>query len=277
MTTLRRQTRSFWHSTSCNYLMIPLLSLLIAQCKPQIPYTILGSTSNNTFTYGDQFQSNLDNVLNVLVQNTPTTGLNVSSYGESPNRVYGLLQCRGDASQKECSDCCQNIRNNVSTFCRNSIECRLWLLMCELHYRNYSSSSFISNSSTETPFLGAVFHQFMKGEETAFRNLVYNLSIKASTSINRFATGPSVDSSGHKIYALVQCDRVLSTTNCSNCLSDASKQLDTYTSYSALYMDGCFVLQSNQSLSTNHSAKLPMNLGVGRAVLLLIALLLLLM
>jgi len=255
--------------------MILLFALLIAQCKAQIPYTILVSSSNNqTYTYGGQFGRNLNNVLDDLVQNTPSRGVNVSSHGESPNRVYGLLQCRGDASQKECYDCCQNIRNNVTLLCGNGVECRTWFLMCELHYRN--DSSFIASPSTGAGPL--IINQFMKGQEMAFINLVSNLSIEASTSIKRFAAGPSVDSSGHKIYALVQCYRVISTSNCSNCLANATKALQTYPyDYSALYMDTCYVLLSNQSLSANQSGELPMKLGVGRAVLLLTVLLLLLM
>lgn len=277
MSTLTQwQNGSLRHSiSSCNYLLILLFALLIAQCKAQIPYTTISSSSDNqTYTYGDQFGRNLNNVLGDLVQNTPSTGVNVSSFGESPNRVYGLLQCRGDASQKECYDCCQTIRNNATILCGNKVECRTWLLMCELYYRN--DSSFIASPST-----GAgpeLLSQFMKGQEMAFINLVSNLSIEASTSIKRFAAGPSVDSSGHNIYALVQCYRVISTSNCSNCLANATKSLQTYPyDYAAIYMDTCYVLLSNQSLSANQSGKLPMKLGVGRAVLLLTVLLLLLM
>lgn len=260
--------------SSCNYLLILLFALLIAQCKAQIPYAIISSSSDNqTYTYGDQFATNLNNVLDDLVQNTPSTGVNVSSYGESPNRVYGLLQCRGDASQKECYACCQNIRNNVTLLCGNKVECRMWLPMCELYYRN--DSSFIA---TGTRPLVLVAHQFMKGQEMAFINLVSTLSVVAPTSTARFNGGGSVDSSGHLIYALVQCYRVISTSDCSNCLANATKQLQTHPNvYSAIYMESCYVLLSNQSLSANQSGKLPMQLGIGRAVLLLTVLLLLLM
>jgi len=274
-TLIQWQNGSLRHSiSSCNYLLILLFALLIEQCKAQYSY-ITSASGNQTYTYGDQFGRNLNNVLDDLVQNTPSTGVNVSSYGESPSRVYGLLQCRGDASQKECYDCCQNIRNNVTLLCDNKVECRAWFLMCELYYRN--DSSFIA---TGTGPLGSVTaNHFMKvGQEMAFRNLVSNLSSEASTSIKRFAEGASVDSSGHKIYALVECYRVISTSNCSNCLANATKQLQTYPyDYSAIYMESCYVLLSNQSLSANQSGKLPMKLGVGRAVLLLTVLLLLLM
>lgn len=275
MSTIRWQNWSLRHSISCNYLLILLFALSIAQCKAQIPYQTLSSSSDNkTYTYGDQFGRNLNKVLDDLVLNTPSTGVNVSSYGVSPNKVYGLLQCRGDASQKECSDCCQNVRNNVTILCATNVECRVWLLMCELYYRNDSTS--IASPSTEGGPL--VINQFMKGQEIPFRNLVSNLSIGASTSTKRFAAGPSVDSSGHNIYALVQCYRVISISNCSNCLANATKQLQTYPyDYSAIYRDNCYVLLSNQSLSANQSGKLPMNLGVGRAMLLLILLLWLLM
>lgn len=279
-TLIQWQNGSLRHSiSSCNYPLILLFALLIAQCKAQTnyPYTIIGfAPGNQTYTYGDQFGTNLNNVLDDLVQNTPSTGLNVSSNGESPNRVYGLLQCRGDASQKECYDCCQTVRGYVTILCKNKTECRMWFLMCELYYRN--DSSFIASPSTFTGLGPMIVGPFMEGPDLPFINLVSNLSIEASSSIKRFAAGTSVDSSGHKIYALVECYRVISASNCSNCLANATEPLQTRTYISAsVYMDTCYVLLSNQSFSANQSGKLPMQLGVGRAVLLLIVLLLLLM
>lgn len=280
MSTFRWQNGSLRHSiASCNYPLILLFALLIAQCKAQTKdlYTIVGlADGNQTYTYGDQFGTNLNNVLDDLVQNTPSTGLNVSSNGESPNRVYGLLQCRGDASQKECYDCCQNVKSNVTLLCGNKTECRMWLFMCELYYRN--DSSLIASPSTFSGTGPMLVDLFMEGPDLPAINLVSNLSIEASSSIKRFAAGTSVDSSGHNIYALVECYRVISTSNCSNCLANATTPLQTSTYNSvSIYMDTCYVLVSNQSLSANQSGKLPMQLGVGRAVLLLIVLLLLLM
>lgn len=262
--------------------MIPLLALSISLRKTQAQGDQFGRLPLvfiHGETYGDQFGRNLNNVLDDLVHNMPSTGVNVSSYGVSPNRVYGLLQCRGDASQKECYDCCQNVMTNVSN-CENRIECKMLLTICDFYYSNDSSSSSLIGSFS----IGDVF---MQGQKMAFRNLLSNLSIEASTSIKRFAEGTSVDSSGHQIYALVQCDRIIPTANCSNCLANAL-QVDPY--YSSIYFDDCYVLLSNQSVNTtasaipptpsaippNRSEKLPcMNLRLGRGVLLGIALLLL--
>lgn len=286
MGTLGMHCSRLWRSIFCNYLMIPLfaiffISLRKTQAQGQFSSQLPGLASSSTekYTIGDQFGSNLDNVLINLVYDTPSTGMNVFSYGDFPNSVYGLLQCRGDASQKECHDCCQTVMPNVSAICANGIECRLWLPICELHYRN---GSFISDYWIDTESLDPQ----MDVQGMAFRDLVSNLSVIASTSTERFAEGASVDSSGHPIYALLQCYRDISTADCSNCFANATTALEK--NYSAIYLASCYVLLSttpsaippnsspNRSVPTNRSEKLPcMNLRLGRDVLLLIALLLL--
>lgn len=258
--------------------MIPLfaifsISLRKTQAQGQFSsqFTPLASYSAETYTIGDQFGTNLDNVLIDLVYNAPSTGMNVSSNGHFPNSVYGLLQCRGDASQKECLFCCQNVMPIVSALCENRIECRVWLPMCELHYRN---GSFISDHWIETYSSDPHMH----AQGMAFRDLVSILSVIASTSTKRFAEGASVDSSGHQIYALVQCYRDISTADCSNCFANATTALEK--NYSAIYLASCYVLLSTtpSAIPPNSSEKLPcMNLRLGRGVLLVIALLLLLM
>lgn len=169
--------------------MIPLfaifsISLRKTQAQGQFNsrFLALASYPGETYTIGDQFGSNLDNVLINLVYDTPSTGMNVSSYGDFPNSVYGFLQCRGDASQKECHDCCQTVMPNVSLWCTNSIECILWLPMCELHYRN---GSFISDFLVDM----VTSDSQMDVQGMALRDLVSNLSGIASTSAKRFAEG----------------------------------------------------------------------------------------
>lgn len=286
MGTLGIHCSRLWRSIFCNYLMIPLfaifsISLRKTQAQGQFnsPFLALASYPGETYTIGDQFGSNLDNVLINLVYDTPSTGMNVSSYGDFPNSVYGFLQCRGDASQKECHDCCQTVMPNVSLWCTNSIECILWLPMCELHYRN---GSFISDFLVDM----VTSDSQMDVQGMALRDLVSNLSGIASTSAKRFAEGASVDSSGHPIYALLQCNRDISTADCSNCFANATRLLE-YNS-TGIYLASCYVLLSttpsaippntspNSSVPTNRSEKPPcMNLRLGRDVLLLIALLLL--
>eukprot|EP01018_Ginkgo_biloba_P036598 Gb_13106 [translate_table: standard] len=102
---------------------------------------------NNATIYANssKFVSNLNRLLDELVSKTSETGFNTSSYGQSPNKVYGLLQCRGDASQQDCYDCSRDAKSNIRQDCGNDSGGRLWLDVCYLRYDNYN---FISKLDT---------------------------------------------------------------------------------------------------------------------------------
>lgn len=285
MSRLHSQTTSF----SRHYLWILLFVLAITQCKPALSdsepightHVALGNTGVKSSV--SQFNSNLKQLLKVLARNTPMSGYNASVYGESPNIVLGFIQCRGDATEAECSDCCQSIiKGYIAT--RNDVIWFTWYEMCELVYWNQSSPAI--------PHLGYDFIASCNGyllihDPTGVQNLLYNLSDEASTSSKRFAKGSSVDSSGQNIYGLVQCFIDLSTSNCTYCLSQAILQLDILQLGlgTHIYMGACYFIISSEptySNSTctgltevNNSRKLPSNLGFVGSVLAIMALLLL--
>eukprot|EP01018_Ginkgo_biloba_P036595 Gb_07080 [translate_table: standard] len=173
--------------------------------------------NGTTYSKGSKFANNLNRVLEDLVNKTSRTGFNTSSYGQSPNEVYGLLQCRGDISQQDCLSCSQEANTSIEEHCRNGIGGRVWLDMCFLRYEKYN---FFSRLDTQ---LTALVNTQNVTNPDAFRNatwaLLSNLTLKASEPANKgFATGTSVYSSFSEVYGLVQCWRDISAQDCRSCL-----------------------------------------------------------
>eukprot|EP01018_Ginkgo_biloba_P036601 Gb_13104 [translate_table: standard] len=184
---------------------------------------------NNATIYANssKFVSNLNRLLDELVSKTSETGFNISSYGQNPNVVYGLLQCRGDASQQDCYNCSQEAKSFIRQNCGNDGGGRLWLDMCYLRYDN---SSFFSQLDTTASYLWNANdvtnpQVFMNTS----RSLLYNLSIKATDPANkRFAAESTIDSDFRIIYGLVQCWRDISIDDCKRCLSTARENVFVY-------------------------------------------------
>ncbi|GLJ06288.1 hypothetical protein SUGI_0035440 [Cryptomeria japonica] len=88
-------------------------------------------------------------VLNNLVNNTSSSsnGFNTSVSGQTPERVYGLLQCWGDATVEECFNCSNLAITSVRQDCGNAIGAKAWLPKCFIRYDNYS---FIGILDTNT-------------------------------------------------------------------------------------------------------------------------------
>eukprot|EP01018_Ginkgo_biloba_P040466 Gb_31433 [translate_table: standard] len=117
---------------------------------------------NNGSTYSEdgKFASNLNRVLEDLVNKTSYARFNTSLYGQGPYKVYGLLECRGDTSPDECWSCSQEASTSIKGHCPNGIGGRVSL------------------------------------EMNAILTLLSNLAVKASEPANkRFATGKGAYSS----------------------------------------------------------------------------------
>ena len=97
--------------------------------------------NDSYYAEGSDFQINLNTVLHGLVQNTSQSRFNTSVYGQSPDRVYGLPQCRGDTTKDQCNYCSQEANSNIRQYCGNPFGGIIWFNLCYLRYNN---SPFIS-------------------------------------------------------------------------------------------------------------------------------------
>ncbi|GLJ19729.1 hypothetical protein SUGI_0357340 [Cryptomeria japonica] len=87
---------------------LSLLLLLFVVNFPSVICTYVWHTCDNssTFSNGSTYSTNLNLVINDLLRNAPqSSGFNSSSHGQSPYKVYGLLQYTGNISLLNCSKC----------------------------------------------------------------------------------------------------------------------------------------------------------------------------
>ncbi|XP_021273604.1 cysteine-rich repeat secretory protein 55 [Herrania umbratica] len=200
-------------------LYILLLSLFLSSCRADP----LGNFCNeNTFINSTSpISGNIDRLLAEVVPKTPLTGYIATSSGRGPDRVYGLAQCRGDVSSKDCSSCIQDAATQIRRLCPNQSDARIWYDYCFLRY---SKENFIGEVDTS---FGIFYYnvenvtdpQSFNQELGALTNKIRSEAVmpkneglgKGKTKLSPFVT----------LYALVQCTRDLSEIDCAQCLAIA--------------------------------------------------------
>ncbi|GLJ19712.1 hypothetical protein SUGI_0357150 [Cryptomeria japonica] len=160
---------------------------------------------SSNFTDGSTYSTNLNLVINDLFHNAPQSlGFNTSSHGQSPNKVYGLLQCTGNISAERCSNCVLEANSSIHQRCPNKID----------------------TSGGGTIFSGVEINSDWEAFESTAISLLSTLSDKAYISANKgFSVGVANYSASEKLYGLVQCWRDISVQDCKTCLVTAREEL----------------------------------------------------
>jgi len=173
------------------------------------------------YTKDSKFESNLNTVFNNLIEHTDETRFNISVDGQSPDRIYGLLQCIGDATADQCYICSENATTALRQNCGNAVGGKFWFDTCYLRYANYSFIGEMDTSELYDYNVNNVSNPDIFN--AALQSLLANLSAEAANEPERkrYASGTTAVSFFPKIYALVQCTRDISNDNCTACLSTA--------------------------------------------------------
>jgi hypothetical protein len=207
------------YSSKCSVFFCVVFLLCIVPISAQ-------TCESSNFT-SPKFQSNLNIVLNNLVNNTSSSkGFNTSVSGQSPYTIYGLLQCRGDTTVQECLSCSEEANTTIRKSCGNATGGRSLQDKCFIRYQTYS---FFGKLDLNFPM---VYYNLQKVTNqpgvfsTAVRELFTNLSDEALRFPIRYASGSTVTSTFYKINSLVQCWRDLtSAEDCKMCLAYAIRSL----------------------------------------------------
>lgn len=186
-------------------------------------------TNDTGYAPGIRFERNLNTVMHDLVKNVEKTGFNTSWHGDNAEeKVYGLVQCREDASPQECSTCAQEASITLQQLCENDIGGRVWFDVCFLRYDNFSFFSVLDAhvfSILKNP-------QTVKDNPAGFQNdvkdLLGSLTDENSDLVSKglavqFAA--SSFSGTRRVFGLVECWRDLPIEDCKSCLLIALKKL----------------------------------------------------
>ncbi|XP_057841014.2 cysteine-rich receptor-like protein kinase 10 [Cryptomeria japonica] len=206
-----------------------ILLLFVMNFSPVISvYRWSKCNNDSTFTDGSTYSTNLNRVMNDLFTNTSlSSGFNTTSFGQTPNKVYGLLQCIGNVSTEKCSDCAQQGNNSLKELCANDIGGSVLMDDCFLRYDNSNFISTLDDSVfvffTNVNNISSNMDDF----KATTSSLLSNLSNLASDSTNkRYALGSANYSTSQYVYGLAQCWRYLSVQDCTTCLVNAQNDVE---------------------------------------------------
>ncbi|GLJ22415.1 hypothetical protein SUGI_0421930 [Cryptomeria japonica] len=210
------------------------------------------SVCNNASTYkeGSAYSTNLKRVISDLSRNAPqSSGFNTSYRGQSPNKVYGLLQCMGNISAAKCSNCSMEANSTIQEVCGNDIGGRVWIDYCFLRYDN---SNFISTLDTNFVLLENI-KDVTQGNLIASKRITFGLlsdlidlaclpaSMGFFSGKNEYSSTMGNEKASGQVYGLVQCWRDISIKDCRNCLSQAKEALESC----------CYTKQGAQAMSAS--------------------------
>ena len=180
-------------------------------------------SSETTFTSNSTYQSNLNHLLSFLSSNsTRESGFYNTTTGQTPETiVYGLFFCRGDLTPDECRDCVSTAAKDiVEQYCPVEKVAVIWYGECVLRYSN---QSFFSTMNKNHTFL---MHNIQNiTDPSRFTQLLgtsmNDIETRASNAppgAKIFATTEANFSELQTLYNLVQCNPLLSSSDCNTCL-----------------------------------------------------------
>ncbi|MQM22503.1 hypothetical protein Taro_055556 [Colocasia esculenta] len=188
--------------------LLLLLLLLAVGPLPTTAEPLYQICSGVNYTANSAFSTNLNRLLSSLPVNGSATGFFDNSVGSVPDRVHGLVLCRGDVSAGNCRSCLATAAEDILQACPYRRSAVIWYDYCMLRLKVYMWNA---NNLTEVAQFNLQLNALMTGLESF---AAYNQSARM------FATGDADygDASTPKIYGLVQCTRDQSADDCNACL-----------------------------------------------------------
>ncbi|XP_059626259.1 cysteine-rich repeat secretory protein 55 [Cornus florida] len=221
-------------------LLLLLLPNIIAESEdPSGQFCNTNTKINST----SRVSANIDRLLPQLVSGAILNGFIATSYGNGEDQVYGLAQCRGDVSSKDCSTCIQDAAKEIRKRCPNEADARIWYEYCFLRY---NTKDFFGQVDTSFGIFYYNVQNVTDPDPKTFNKELGALMDKISSQ----AVEPTNKGLGKEktkltpfitLYALVQCTRDLSKLSCAQCLAIAVGNIPTFCDNKK----GCRVLYSS--------------------------------
>ncbi|KAJ0039873.1 hypothetical protein Pint_26810 [Pistacia integerrima] len=184
--------------------LVSILLINVGVTRATICYNTGNFTSNSTY------EKNRNLILSSLASNVTLHDgfFYTSSIGEEQDKVYALVNCRGDSSAEQCASC-------EAVAWGGSPQCIV----------RYSNRSFFGKMAAD-PMAGGSYEsnmtvnmtQFDQSWESLTNRLLRETAAGANNSTSKFAIGEESVTSFVKIYALMQCTPDISQSDCEDCL-----------------------------------------------------------
>ena len=149
----------------CSKLQIFFYFALIHLAIPTATQNICTNTDN--YTSNSTYRANLDGLLTSIIYNTKIDyGFYNFSAGESPDKVYAIALCTGDASPSECRSCINESRYDLLQACPNQKEAINWAWdkKCLIRYSYKSIFNILETDLKRASFrvdnVAVVIHNF---------------------------------------------------------------------------------------------------------------------
>jgi hypothetical protein len=219
---------------SSRLVFLSAICILIAPAivRPQHDPNFFCSDKQGNYGSGSTYKANLNLVLSPLSSNSNEidNGFYNSSYGEDPDKVYAIGQCRGDLKPDVCRKCLSFSKDNLPTtqFCPVQKEAIVFYEECMLRYSSRNIFSTMDDTP-EYPWMSKLYNisDYSDDEKAEFNkdlsNLLQNLRGRAVAggSLRKFAVANASAPRSQTLYGLMQCTPNLSEQDCSRCLSGA--------------------------------------------------------
>lgn len=198
-----------------------MLMLFYTLCFADINASVYWECSeaeNNSTDDDIAFRTTLNNLLNSLAaEGADHNGFYKTTEGKRSNRVYGLVQCRGDISASDCANCTKQSITLASHDCSQSKNVKVWFNWCFLRYSDvgffgvWDQTSVAKANDTNFDDPSVVSGGFSMMTELA--TTTSGLPLMFQTAV--FDAGQS-----GKRYGMAQCNRDISRSDCGKCLND---------------------------------------------------------
>ncbi|EYU27844.1 hypothetical protein MIMGU_mgv1a025343mg [Erythranthe guttata] len=195
---------------------------------------------------------------NVILNN----GYYIAEAGEKgPDRVYGLIQCRGDISKSNCTNCTRDSFNLKRHSCgEEGKTVMIWQKWCFLRYSNERFYGVWERTSAAISSLNISRSYEQAAVASKGMMMMMELAAAAPEESLMFAKGVIDDGLGGKRYGLTQCTRDLGKSDCRGCLESLLNKSGYQTIVFRerswdIYGVGCFVLYGDTQFYFNTSAE----------------------
>ncbi|KAK9706505.1 hypothetical protein RND81_07G130500 [Saponaria officinalis] len=181
--------------------------------------------TNGNYTIGSIYGTNLKTALATLSSNAGNENgyYYTVSVGQDPDRVYGIAVCRADRAPKDCQGCVSSAVAEFTYVCPVQKEAiGYYTGDCMVRYSNRPIFNLRENSPncTVPQAPNNVPASDLRKVRKSLADLLAGLKLSASAgnSSYKFSSGDVEVTDSITLYGLAQCNPVLPSVECSDCL-----------------------------------------------------------